>query len=222
MISGKFRTRRAVAWSALRRAPNSSPVLSFWRRQSRWSSSHHSFAGYVECISESWLSNKSFPHCIQLEFSHSLSRSISQEMLIAQLGNSWLFYSSLNILSPFKRLPPTNSYWKFYFARSHAYSLKLGRSPGFKTRHTPLWSTSRVLLLAALTGISTYTFAMQWPLSKSRDYSRIDKFSTPQYASIQDMEAVSAHVHNCKSSFTQSSLGAGRNPRSNFRRYNQH
>jgi hypothetical protein len=53
------------------------------------------------------------------------------------------------------------------------------------------WSTSRALLLAAISAAATYALATALPSRKNEDYSRKDKFSIPQYGTIQDMEAVS-------------------------------
>lgn len=60
-----------------------------------------------------------------------------------------------------------------------------------KLNPASIWSTSRVLLLAAVTGVSAYAYATTRAAQKDRDYSRTDKFTTPKYASIHDMEAVS-------------------------------
>jgi hypothetical protein len=52
-----------------------------------------------------------------------------------------------------------------------------------------------VLLLAACTGAATYAFASKGPAATALDDARRRKFSTPQYASMRGMEAVSAQAH---------------------------
>ncbi|KAI9740010.1 MAG: hypothetical protein M1818_004761 [Claussenomyces sp. TS43310] len=52
-----------------------------------------------------------------------------------------------------------------------------------------VWSTGRVLLLAAATGATAYAFAtLTTPTVESRDYSREGKFGTPKYANVNDWE----------------------------------
>jgi len=56
------------------------------------------------------------------------------------------------------------------------------------------WTTSRVALFAVATGIATYglaTVQKQTTPPGTRDYARADKFETPEYGSVKDMEAVS-------------------------------
>lgn len=59
-----------------------------------------------------------------------------------------------------------------------------------KSSSAPIWSTGRVLALAAVTAISTYALATFRSEQQNLDYARPDKFPIPKYGNMDDMEKV--------------------------------
>src|SRR5258706_9952867 len=64
------------------------------------------------------------------------------------------------------------------------------RVSSVQSTKSSVWTTGRVLLLATVASLSTYTYATMKTPNSDLDYGRKDKFKSPEYGTMKEMELV--------------------------------